>query len=122
MQSPWGSMMNVPRFPPGRMVRSGHLDRSGRPRKADRIPRAVSALELLADRLENHLRRLADEVRVSGGQRGCPVQPGTLGRLLLQREHVLQDLLVSLEPGQAVLLGLLGDLVAELLHSLGGGL
>src|SRR6478752_10136222 len=79
-----------------------------------------SALELLAQRGEEDLRGLPDKVRVRGGQRRGPVQAGALGGLLLQVEHVLQDLLVSLEPGKAVLLGLCGDLVAQLLDPLRG--
>ena len=51
------------------------------------------------------------------------VEPvGTLGRLLLEVEHVLQDGLVALQPGEPVLAGLLGYLLPELADALRCGL
>src|SRR6476660_8778788 len=79
-----------------------------------------SALELLAQGSEEDLRRLSDEVRMRGRQRGGPVKAGALGGLLLEVEHVLEDLFVSLEPGKAVFLGLCSDLVAQFLDPLRG--
>ncbi len=43
-----------------------------------------------------------------------PVGAGVLRGLLLQVEHVLQEALVALQPHQAVLLGLVEDLLAQL--------
>src|SRR5450755_838465 len=95
-----------------------------RPRRAAGAPSPSwrSALELLAQSREEDLRGLPDEVRVRGRKRGGPIKTRALRCLLLQVEHVLRDLLVALEPGDAVLLGLRGNLVTQLLDPLGRGI
>ena len=91
-------------------------------RGGTRAADGAAGLELLAQGAEDDLGGGADEVGVRGGQGGGPLRPGALGRLLLEVEHVLQDGLVAFQPGEAVLAGLVGDLLPQLADALGGGL
>src|SRR5580765_1845214 len=82
----------------------------------------ASALELLAQRAEEDLRGLANQVGVRAGQLGRPVRTGALRRLLLELQDRGQQLLVALDPGQPVLLCLSENLLTQLLNPLRRGL
>src|SRR5260370_17685445 len=79
-----------------------------------------SLLELLPDRLEVHRGHLAHEVRIGCRYVVDPFNLCSCGGTFLETQHPVEDSLIGLKPGEAVLRRLLYHALAEFADSLHG--